>query len=462
MSGLTPQETIAAVITAFGESGIGVIRISGKNAISIADTVFLSPGGKKPSELKSHAACHGWITKNQGAEILDEVLLTVFRAPKSYTGEDCVEISCHGSIVGLRAVLDLILSYDCRLAEPGEFTKRSFLNGKLDLSQAEAVSDIITAKTDAALRLGVRQLRGALSLNINGIRNSLVDILSVLEASIDFPEEEPGDNRWDEVAKSLNQTSRQLEAILSTARQGKLLREGVRVVICGKPNVGKSSLLNTLLQEERAIVTPVAGTTRDIIEEAIDIQGIPVKIVDTAGIIESKDLIEKKAVERTKSCLVSADLVLLVFDGNKKIAKGDEVLIKKLKDKKTLAVINKIDLPRKIEIQRIKKHFPDTVEISAKKHQNIHALEEAVKGLICAGVAENAESSMVSNVRHIRALHAAKKCIVQAANSLDNKLSPEFIAEDLKGALGYLDEIVGKKFSEELLDTIFNKFCIGK
>ncbi|RJO64932.1 MAG: tRNA uridine-5-carboxymethylaminomethyl(34) synthesis GTPase MnmE [Candidatus Omnitrophota bacterium] len=462
MSDLTLQETIAAIITPLGESGIGVIRISGKDALSIADTIFLSPGGKKPSECRSHTAYHGWIAKNQGAAIIDEVLLTVFRAPKSYTGEDCVEISCHGSILGLRAVLDLVLSYSCRLAEPGEFTRRAFLSGKLDLSQAEAVSDIISARTDAALRQGVRQLRGALSLNINYIRNALLGILSVIEASIDFPEEEPQDSHCDEVAKNLKQACRQLDAILSTASQGRILREGINVVICGKPNVGKSSLLNMLLQEERAIVTPVAGTTRDAIDETIDIQGIPIHIIDTAGIIEPRDLVEKKAVQRTKHCLASADLVLLVFDGNKRTSKDDEMLMKKLKRKKTVAVINKIDLPRKIETQGIKKHFSVIVEISAKKHQNIRALEEAIKESIGGGIVEAQEPSMVSNIRHIRSLSAAKKSIVQAVNSLDNNLPPEFVAEDVKGALGHLDAIVGKSFSEELLDTIFSKFCIGK
>ncbi|MEW6074988.1 MAG: tRNA uridine-5-carboxymethylaminomethyl(34) synthesis GTPase MnmE [Candidatus Omnitrophota bacterium] len=462
MSRSVLQETIAAIITAFGESAIGVIRISGKDALSIADTIFLSPGGKKPSERKSYTACHGWITKSQGAEIIDEVLLTVFRAPRSYTGEDCVEISCHGSIVGLRAVLDLILSYNCRLAEPGEFTKRAFLNGKLDLSQAEAVSDVITARTDAALRLGMRQLRGILSLNINNIRNALLGVLSALEASIDFPEEEAGALRSGEIKEGLRRATGQLDTILATVKKGRVLREGIRVVICGKPNVGKSSLLNALLQEERSIVTPIAGTTRDAIEETIDIQGIPVHIIDTAGIIEPKDLIEREALRRTKRCLDSADLALLLFDGSKRITKGDAILMRRLGRKKTLAVINKIDLPQKIDAQRIKKGFSPVVEISAKKHQNIRALEEAIKVRVCSGTAQDAEALMVSNIRHIRALHSAKKCIVRAANSLDNTLSVEFIAEDIKSALGHFDEIVGKKFSEELLETIFRKFCIGK
>lgn len=477
------SDTIAAIATPVGESGIGIIRISGKEALPIADKIFLSKDGDKPSEFKTYTTHYGWIvnghqspvtshqlnnpgkrpaTGDRKAEIIDEVILTVMRAPKSYTKEDIVEINCHGGIVAMRRILDLVLENGCRLAEPGEFTKRAFLNGRIDLAQAEAVLDIIRAKTDSSLKMSAEQLRGLLSQRINKFRRTLLDILARLEANINFPEEEIDAANLKVVSKEFLKINNELKDILSTANTGRALREGIHTVICGRPNVGKSSLLNALLKQERSIVTSIAGTTRDTIEETIDIKGIPIKIVDTAGIIEPKDLVEKKALERTKRQMDLADLIILIFDASKKLSPDDLILIKKIKKRRALAVINKIDLRQKIEKEKIAKAFGHLLEISAKKLQNIGLLEEKIADLVYNGKIRNRESFSVSNLRHITALRHAQKHIAEAAQSLDNKLSLEFIAEDLKEALSSLDEILGRRFSEDLLDKIFNEFCIGK
>lgn len=469
------NDTIAAIATGVGESGIGIVRMSGKDSLAVADKIFVPKDGKKPSTFKTYTTHYGFIVnpltcypvaplkeKNRQTEVIDEVLLTVMRAPKSYTKEDIVEINCHGGIVALRRVLELVLENGCRLAQPGEFTKRAFLNGRIDLAQAEAVLDIIKAKTDSALKVGVEQLKGGLSNQINKIRKTLLDILSQLEANIDFPEDQispvnPGDflTRLDAISNDLNH-------ILDSSRTGRILREGINAVICGKPNTGKSSLLNALLKQERSIVTPIAGTTRDTIEEIIDIKGIPIKIVDTAGIIEPRGLIEKKAVHRSKRYIELADLVVLLFDNSKKINKEDRALMKKLGEKLTIAVINKIDLKAKIEREKIQKKFKRIVDISAKKMKNINLLEDAIANLVYDGKLRCSEAAMVSNLRHIELIKQAQKLIAGAVGSLDNKLSLEFIAQDIKDALGHLDGILGKNFSQDLLDKIFSEFCIGK
>ena len=454
-------DPIAAISTPPGESGIGIVRISGKSALKISDKIFISKDGRKPSDFKTYTTHYGWITGPQ-AKIIDEVILTVMRAPRSYTKEDIVEINCHGGIVALRGVLDLVLANGCRLAEPGEFTKRAFLNGRIDLAQAEAALDIIRAKTDSALRLGVEQLKGALSGAINKLRNILLDALSLIEANIDFPEEEIGRVDQKQITEKLNKVKEELKNLADSSRHGRVLREGIHAVICGKPNVGKSSLLNALLKQERSIVTNVAGTTRDTIEEIIDIKGIPVRIVDTAGIIEPKGPIEKKAVQRSKRQIQLADLVILVFDGNRRLTREDQALFKKLKKKQAIAVINKIDLKQKIDRGRIAKNFSRIIDLSAKKLKNINLLEEAIANLVYQGKINNPESIMVSNLRHIENIRRAEKLIAGAVNSLDNKLPLEFVAEDIKGGLGYLDNILGKRFSEDLIDKIFSEFCIGK
>ena len=482
------EDTIAAIATPVGESGIGIVRISGKDALPIADKIFVSKDGNKPSSFKTYTTHYGWIVSGRTPHatrrtpedvepavcsvkpvvcslhqgVIDEVILTVMRAPKSYTKEDTVEINCHSGIVAMRAVLDLVLENGCRLAEAGEFTKRAFLNGRIDLAQAEAVLDIIRAKTGPALKIGVEQLRGALSDEINNLRKELLEILAILEANIDFPEEEIGLVNLKQIREKLDKINNELKDILDASKHGQIFREGIHVVICGKPNVGKSSLLNALLRQERSIVTPVAGTTRDTIEEIIDIKGIPIRIVDTAGIIEPHDLVEKKAVQRSKRYIDLADLVILIFDGSHRLTKEDELLIKKLKDKTTIAVINKIDIKQNIKRCKILKRFAQVVDISAKRFKNINLLEETIANLVYNGKVSAAEPILASNVRHIEAIRQAQKLIAEAVDSMDNKLTIEFIAQDIKDALSCLDDILGSKFSEDLLDKVFSEFCIGK
>jgi tRNA modification GTPase len=470
------NDTIVAISTAIGESGIGIVRISGKEALPIADKIFNSKDGTKPSGSKTYTVHYGWVVKpprnvnvsvvsslyNRQLEVIDEVILTVMRQPRSYTKEDIVEINCHGGIIPLRAILDLVLENGARLAQPGEFTKRAFLNGRIDLAQAEAVLDIIRAKTDSALKIGIQQLKGTLSKHINKIREVLLGTLSSLEANIDFPEDQVDSINLKKVRQDLENINQQLKSILEASDYGRILREGISTVICGRTNVGKSSLLNAILKQERSIVTSIAGTTRDTIEEIINIKGIPIKIIDTAGIIEPRDLVERKAVLRSKKHIQAADLVILVFDGSKRLNSDDHMLIRKLNQKTVLAVINKIDLKQRIEKERLARIFPNLVSISAKKNKNIALLEDALVNLICKGKVVSAEAAFVANLRHIEKLKYLEKFIAQAINSLDNNLSLEFIAQDIKEALGCLDEIVGKRFSEDLLDRIFGEFCIGK
>jgi tRNA modification GTPase len=455
-------DTIAAVATSCGVAGIGIVRISGKDALAIADKIFVSRDKSRVFDFKAYTLHYGWIARSQDKTIVDEVLLGIMRAPRSYTREDVVEINCHGGIVAVRAVLELCLENGCRLADPGEFTKRAFLNGRIDLSQAEAVLDIIQAKTDAALKLGSEQLRGVLSEGLKKIRRIILDQLVVLEANIDFPEEEIGSADLKVIRQSLEEANRLLKDLLDSSGQGRIMREGISVVICGKPNAGKSSLLNALLKQERSIVTAVAGTTRDTIEEIIDIRGIPVRIVDTAGILEPRDLVEKKAIQRTKRFIDLADLVIVLFDASRPLSADDRMLIKRVKNKSALAVINKIDLLPKLNEKAVKVHFKQAIRISAKKMRNIGLLEEAIAELVYKGRLRSTESVLVSNIRHIEKIKKAQKLIAESLSSLDNKISIEFVAQNIKDAINYLDDILGKNFSEDLLDRIFSRFCIGK
>jgi tRNA modification GTPase len=459
------QDTIAALSTPLGESGIGIVRISGKEALKIADKVFVAKDGKRCLDFKTYTTHYGWIVekeKGNPKEFIDEVILTVMRSPRSYTKEDVVEINGHGGIVALRRVLDLVLENGCRLAEPGEFTKRAFLNGRIDLAQAEAVLDIIRAKTDSALRVGTEQLKGGLSGLIHKIRATLLDILSLLEAGIDFPDEETQASGSADTAQKLKRVHVQLVRLLESSRQGRIFREGLRAVICGRPNVGKSSLLNALLRQERSIVTSIPGTTRDAIEEMVDIRGIPVRIVDTAGLKEPRGLVERKAVLRSKKHILSADLVILLFDGSTRLARQDEVLMQRLKGKSVIAVINKMDLKQRIDRARIAQKFRPLLSLSAKRAKNIDLLEDAIVEHVYQGKVSDPSPLWISRLRHVEALRQAKKLIAKAMESLDNKLPAEFVAQDLKDALACLDSIVGKKFSEDLLDKIFSEFCIGK
>ncbi|MCG2714451.1 MAG: tRNA uridine-5-carboxymethylaminomethyl(34) synthesis GTPase MnmE [Candidatus Omnitrophica bacterium] len=453
-------DTIAAISTATGEGGIGIVRLSGRESLTIANKIFVGLDKIKPTRFKSYTMHYGKIMDNK--KIIDEVILTVMRGPKSYTRQDVVEINCHGGVLSLRKILELTLKHGCRLATPGEFTKRAFLNGRIDLAQAEAVIDIIRAKTDSALKISLGQLNGSLSSEINKIRKGILDILVILEASIDFPEEGILPQDKSDLSLGLNAIDAQLNALLNGASRGRILREGLHVVICGKPNVGKSSLLNALLKIERSIVTPVAGTTRDTIEEMIDIKGIPVRIVDTAGILKPRDLIEKLAVKRSREHIKLADLVIILFDASSKLDEQDWRLIREVKNKHVIAVINKIDLKARIEKDKISREFKRVVQLCAKSAKNINLLEDAFYDFVYQGKLPGGEFMLVSNLRHIHALQDAQKLVRQARVIGADKLPVEFIAQNLKDACVYLDKILGKNFSEDLMDRIFTDFCIGK
>ena len=477
------SDTIAAISTPIGRGAIGIVRLSGKDALSIADKIFLSKDGRKASTYKTYSVHYGWIvwhhasnTENSrhktpacpagrhdtGRKIIDEVLLTVMREPKSYTKEDIVEISCHSGILVLREILDLVLASGARIACPGEFTKRAFLNGRIDLCKAEAVMDIINAKTRLALESGVKQLEGFLADEVRKIRERLLEIIVVLEANIDFPEEEVGPADKKAVNKNITDAAKRINNLLNSAKHGKILREGIAAVIVGRANVGKSSLLNALLKEERAIVTPIAGTTRDAIEEILDLKGIPLKIADTAGIIEPRDLIEKEALKRTRSYFEKAELVLLVFDSSARLTREDRQLIKKAKSKTTIAVLNKSDLKAKIEEAQIKKNFSNMVRISCLQQEGLKELEEKIIQSVWRGEIGAAQEIVVTNSRQIQAFKNARDVLGRAGDSLKGNLSIEFIAEDLKLCREHLGYILGEAVEEDILDKIFSEFCIGK
>lgn len=465
----TLGDTIAAISTPVGRGGIGIVRLSGKEALSIADKIFLGRDGRKPSTFKTYTVHYGWIVKKlktkdqkQKTDIVDEVLLTLMRAPRSYTKEDIVEISCHSGIVVLREILDLVLACGARLAEAGEFTKRAFLSGRIDLSKAEAVLDIINAKTNLALASAVNQLQGGLFNEVGCIADKLLGVIALLEANIDFPEEDIEEADKKKINRTIALAAEEIDGLLDSASHGKVLREGISAVILGRANVGKSSLLNALLKEERAIVTPIPGTTRDCIEEILDLKGIPLKIADTAGIIEPRDLIEEKALGRTQSYFERADLVLLVFDGTCSLTLQDIQLMEKAKRKPAIAIINKSDLKAKIDESRIRKQFRDVVKISALTHQGLKELEEKIIQSAWQGKIGPSSEIIVTNSRHVQSLRNVSALLASARDSLKKGLSVEFISEDLKACRSRLLDITGESIRDDILDKIFSEFCVGK
>ncbi len=452
------EDTIAAIATPAGCGGIAIVRVSGQDAFSIADRVFRPKGSVKPSQAKGFTVHYGWVVSNE--EIIDEVLLTVMRPPKSYTGQDVVEISCHGGAAVAHAVLDTILNVGARLAEPGEFTKRAFLNGRMDLAQAEAVLDIIRAKTEAFVRVSQNQLKGELSIQIEDIRQSLMKVYTTLEAFINFPEDDIDAQTSEDIYKRIEEQSKRIEKLLANSSNGQLLKEGIRVVLCGKPNVGKSSLLNVLLKQQRAIVTHIAGTTRDVLEEEAQIKGIPLQLIDTAGILEPRDLIEREAVKRSHLSIESADLVLLVLDNSVPLEDQDRILIEQLKDRPVIVVINKCDLPIILATAQIP--FVKVVKVSALQQQGIGELEEMIIKSVWQGEIFDTHSVFVTNLRHIQALKQAVVELQAASGLMDEGLSIEFISEHVKTAINQLDAVLGRNIDEDLLETIFSEFCIGK
>lgn len=464
------NETIVAISTPIGEGGIGIVRLSGSKALSIADKIFVSKSRSKPSRFKSFTTHYGQIqsdtkdSKRSKAEIIDEVILTVMRKPKTYTREDIVEINCHSGIVPLKAILDLTIMRGARLAEPGEFTKRAFLNGRVDLTQAEAVLDIIKAKTDASLKVALSQLKGSLSQEVRRIRDNILKILVHIEASLDFPQEDIEIIVKNDLLKKVLKIKLELERLLDTASKGMIFRNGVSAVICGRRNVGKSSLLNALLRQPRAIVSSLAGTTRDSIEERLSIEGIPLTLVDTAGIAKTDNSVEKEGVNRSYNYINQADLILLVLDNGQPLLDEDKKIIEEIGSKTTITVVNKIDLPRKINLVGLQKLLPEKriVYISATKKVGLDSLEKMIAGVIWGGKVIPSAGALVTNLRHKNALRKSLKNIEHSIRSIKKDYSPEFIALDIGQAKDALGEIVGEVLVEDLLDKVFSEFCIGK
>lgn len=459
------EDTIVAIATPLGEGSIGVVRISGPEAIAVGRRVFQPKVNQDWYIKENYKLVYGHVVEPDSREIIDEVLLSVMRGPRSFTAEDVVEISCHGGIVPLRRVLEVVLRQGARLAEPGEFSKRAFVNGRLDLAQAESIIDIIRAKTDAGAKIAMSQLGGKLSEKVHGLQNELLGLLAKIEAFIDFPEDDIPEATLEEMAHRCNGLLIVIEQLLESADTGKVYREGLRTVIVGKPNVGKSSLLNALLREQRAIVTDIPGTTRDVIEEVLNIKGVPLKIIDTAGLRETQDLVEKLGVERSRQLLNQADLVLLVLDASTGLSEDDLNVINLIKDKKVLVLINKVDIAdNTIETDQLKQliGYSDVLEISAQKDIGLDRLEQSILDLVFQGKITAADNVLVSNSRHKHALERAKQHLLEAGRGMQQSVPPDLVSIDLKSAWEILGEITGNTVTEDLIDRIFADFCIGK
>lgn len=455
------NDTIAAVSTPPGEGGIAIIRLSGEKSIFITKLIF---SAKVPlSSVESHQALHGWIQENN--EPIDEAVVTVYKKPNSYTGEDVVEIGCHGGNFVSRRILELILEKGARPASPGEFTRRAFLNNKMDLSQAEAVADLIHAKTEASRRVAVYQLQGIYSRRIQDLKNKLIELCSRLELELDFCEEDVKFISRDELLTQLVSIRLRIHQFIKSFNRGRICKEGFRAVIVGRPNVGKSSLLNALLERERAIVAETPGTTRDTIEDVLDLEGLLLTITDTAGIRKTRNPVEAEGVQRAEKAIETADLVLLILDGSKALGKEDEKLILRFKesDKTVITVINKADLPQKMDPLELRKTFHvNLIKISALKGGKVESLISAMKENVLSGGMPDRDEMVVTNIRHRDALISAEKMLAQAEESLKMGMSQELLALDLRGALDALEEILGKVTAEDILDKIFSDFCIGK
>ena len=477
------DDTIAAIATPLGEGGLAVIRLSGPQALAVADKSFV-PLGKsslKPSQAPTHTIHYGKIVR-QG-RIVDEVLLSVMRAPRTFTREDIVEITCHGGILAAKIVLDTILENGARLAEPGEFTKRAFLNGRIDLTQAEAVGDLIHARTELSLAAANEQLAGKLSQRINHLRDDMIKALAHVEAHIDFPDEDIGPDTRQQLLSRLERGVAFMDELLRTANEGQILRRGVRAAIIGRPNTGKSSLLNQLLGHDRAIVSPVAGTTRDTIEETANIRGLPVVFVDTAGLRQAGDVIEQEGIRRSHETVTKAELILHVFDVSEPFTREDETYLAQFAYKKRIIVRNKVDLPMKLTLPLTPSLSPSdgervaegrvrgdpnainatrVVDVCALTGQGIEPLKDAIKDLVWTGEIKAEMLQVMINSRHQDALRRAREATVRTIEAFRNDLTLELVALDLRIAVNAVGEIVGKTATEDLLDSIFSQFCIGK
>ena len=457
------EDTIAAIATAPGAGGIGIIRISGKKALEIADLVFVSPTGKKIPQLPTYTAAFGRLLDKEG-KLIDEAIALVMRGPKSYTCEDVVELQCHGGQLALRTALRAVFEAGARPAEPGEFTKRAFLNGRLDLSEAQAVMDVINAKTDMALRQATGHLTGAFSGELHGWRQEILSIIAHLEALIDFPEEGVEEAETERIRQQIESLQEKFQALIATAGTGRILREGLMTAIIGKPNVGKSSLLNALLREERAIVTDIPGTTRDAIEEYADLDGVPLRIIDTAGIRETADTVEQLGVEKSKEYIAKAQLVLALFDSSRHLDGEDEEIISLLPGQKAIALLTKSDLPEKLGAEELQERLPHLplISISTKgDRQGLKALSEAVHRFVFQKGADT-QATFLRDEEEAEILKKASRHLQEALSTIDHDMGLDFISIDLRSAWEALGELTGEAIGDDIVDEVFRRFCIGK
>ena len=456
------DDTIAAIATAPGEGGIGIIRISGEKSLQVANSIFKSISGKKIEEYNTRTLIYGHIVDND--KVIDEVLVAFMKGPNSYTTEDVIEINCHGGFISVKKILELILSKDVRLADQGEFTKRAFLNGRIDLAQAEAIIDVINAKTDMAHTVAQSQLEGSLSKKIKDLRFNVTEILAQITVSLDFPDEDVEHITYNTLKEKTIALQKEINKLYDTSESGKILRDGLKTVIVGKPNVGKSSLLNAILGENRAIVTDIPGTTRDVIEEFVNIKGIPLKIVDTAGIRETEDVVERIGVEKSREFFSAADLSIVVLDSSRSLDPEDMEILESVQPNKTIVLLNKTDLDRVINLDKIKEYIAEEniIEISALQHEGIEKIHDKIEEMVFAGTVRNSSDLVVTNSRHKDALYKAKQSIEDALNAIESYMPLDFVEVDFKNIWDYLGYINGDTVTEDLLDTLFSNFCIGK
>lgn len=454
-------DTIAAISTALTNSGIGIIRISGDRAVEVADRIFQKQNGRKLSEEKTFTIHYGHIY--DGEELLDEVLVMLMRGPKSYTAEDTVEIDCHGGVLVMRRILETVLKNGARPAEPGEFTKRAFLNGRIDLSQAEAVIDVINAKNDYALKNSMSQLNGSMSKKVKELREKLLYEVAFIESALDDPEHISLDGYPQTLRERLAPVEAELKRLLATADNGRVVKEGVKTVILGKPNAGKSSLMNVLVGEERAIVTDVAGTTRDTLEENIRLHGISLNIIDTAGIRETDDIVEKIGVDRARQIADDADLIIYVVDGSRPLDENDGEIMELIRKRKAIVLLNKTDLEMKVTERELEERTGQPViPVSAKEQRGIDALEEKIREMFLSGEIDFNDEVMITNVRHKTALREAYNSLMLVEKSIEDQMPEDFFSIDLMSTYEKLGTIVGEALEDDLVNEIFSRFCMGK
>ena len=456
------ETTIAAISTAMSESGIGIIRVSGPEAVEIVSRIYRSKGGKKDiNKVPTHTIHYGYIY--DGEELIDEVLVMVMRAPRTFTGEDTVEIDCHGGVYAMKRVLETVLKNGGKTASPGEFTKRAFLNGKMDLSQAEAVMDVIQAKNEYALKSSMEQLKGSVQRAIKDIRKDLIYHIAYIESALDDPEHISLEGYAQELLEIVEKAQEEIAHLLKTASDGKIIKEGIRTVILGEPNAGKSSLLNVLVGENRAIVTDIEGTTRDILEEYINLHGISLRMIDTAGIRETEDVVEKIGVNRARDMAKEADLILYVVDSSRPLDENDEEIISMLDSRKAIVLYNKTDLESKVDMEALKERVNrPVISVSAKEETGIRELEKEIKNMFFSGEISFNDEVYITNARHKEALMEAAESLNLVKNSIEMDMPEDFFSIDLMNAYESLGRIIGESVGEDLVNEIFSKFCMGK